>query len=87
MKLTLRAALFYLMVFLGIITLMTGLILYVWPRGPQSGKIEFLGLRKDDWRDFHMQTSIFLAFVLVIHLLENRNCVKTYIKTTIGSSS
>jgi len=84
MKLTLRAAIFYLMTILGLVVLVTGLVLYIWPRGPQSGRIEFLSLRKDDWRDFHMQTSILLAIVLIIHLLENRNCVKTYVKTTLG---
>ena len=84
MKLTLRVVIFYLLIILGLIVLVTGLILYMWPRGPQSGKIDFLSLRKDDWRDFHMQTSIVLAFVLIIHLVENRTCVKTYVKTTLG---
>ncbi len=72
------------MIILGLVVLITGLILYMWPRGPQSGRIEFLSLRKDGWRDFHMQTSILLTFILIIHLLENRNCVKTYVKTTLG---
>lgn len=84
-KITLRAVLFYLMVILGLAVLITGLILYLWPRGPQSGRLEFLSLRKDDWRDFHMQLSIFLTITLVIHLLENRNCVKMYVKNTLGS--
>jgi len=87
MKLTLRAVIFYLMVILGLVVLVTGLILYVWPRGPQSGRIEFLSLRKDDWRDFHMQTSIILIFILIIHILENRDCVKAYVKTTLGGSA
>lgn len=84
MRITFRAVLFYLMVILGLAALITGMILYVWPRGPQSGKLEFLSLRKDDWRDLHMQISIFLTLVLAIHLLENRHCVKTYVKTTLG---
>ncbi|MEM3741669.1 MAG: DUF4405 domain-containing protein [Nitrososphaerota archaeon] len=83
-RITFRAALFYVMVILGIAVLITGLILYVWPRGPQSGRLEFLSLRKDDWRDLHMQISIFLTIVLIVHLLENRYCVKTYVKTTLG---
>ncbi|MCL7383180.1 MAG: DUF4405 domain-containing protein [Thaumarchaeota archaeon] len=51
MKLTLRAVIFYLMFILGLVVLVTGLILYVWPKGPHSGRIDFFGLRKDDWRD------------------------------------
>ncbi|MCL7401335.1 MAG: DUF4405 domain-containing protein [Thaumarchaeota archaeon] len=75
------------MFILGLVVLVTGLILYVWPKGPHSGRIDFFGLRKDDWRDLHMQTSILLTFTLIIHLLENRNCVKTYVKTTLGGSA
>ncbi|MEN2974381.1 MAG: DUF4405 domain-containing protein [Candidatus Caldarchaeales archaeon] len=85
MKLTFRAVLFYILIILGLTTLITGLVLYSWPRGPQSGRIEFLGLRKDDWRDFHMQISIVLSVILLVHILENRSCVKVYVKTTLGS--
>ncbi|MCS7125370.1 MAG: DUF4405 domain-containing protein [Aigarchaeota archaeon] len=85
MKLTFRAVLFYILIIIGLTTLITGLVLYSWPRGPQSGRIEFLGLRKDDWRDLHMQISIVLAVILLVHILENRNSVKVYVKTTLGS--
>ncbi|MEM2148470.1 MAG: DUF4405 domain-containing protein [Nitrososphaerota archaeon] len=75
------------MVILSILVMFTGVLLYLWPKGPQSGRIEILGFRKDDWRDIHMNLSIILTVVLIIHILENRKCVAYYVKTTIGGTS
>lgn len=83
-RLTLRVALFYLMVILGLASLVTGLLLFFWPHGPRAGRIPLLGLTKGAWIDIHTYVSLLLIPVAVIHLLENRGCVSLYIRKTLG---
>ena len=45
-RITFRASLFYSMLSLGLLTLVTVFILYLWPHGPRSGQLIFLGLNK-----------------------------------------
>jgi hypothetical protein len=83
-RITIRASLFYSMLSLGLLTLVTGFILYLWPHGPRSGQLIFLGINKSGWGTWH--TYITLIALIVVHLLENRNCVGAYVKTTLGKA-
>lgn len=83
-RLTARIALFYVMVILGIASLITGLILFSWPHGPRAGKMPLLGLVKHEWIDLHIYISLTLIPVAAAHLLENRRCVLLYVRKTLG---
>jgi hypothetical protein len=83
-KIGVRATLFYLMLVLGLLTLVTGLVLYVWPHGPRSGQLLFLGLNKSGWSEWHTYITLVAIVLIALHLLENRKCVDVYVRTTLG---
>jgi cytochrome b subunit of formate dehydrogenase len=85
-RLTVRKTLFYIMVFLGIIMLFTGVVLYLWPHGPQSGRMLFLGATKGTWSDWHTYLSLAAAGIIIVHLIENVACVRRYVGDTIGAT-
>jgi len=78
-----RIIIFYLLVVLGVATISTGAVLYFWPRGPQSGRIQVLSADKSTWQDIHTQASLLATVVLAVHLIENRRCVKVYVRETL----
>jgi hypothetical protein len=82
-RITFRASLFYSMLSLGLLTLVTGFILYLWPHGPRSGQLIFLGLNRSGWGTWHTYITLIAIALIVVHLLENRNCVDVYVKTTL----
>ncbi len=79
-----RVLLFYLMTIFGTLTMITGLILYFWPRGPRAGRLEIFGYTKDFWKDLHMYIAIVAVVIIIFHVIENRRAVKHYVKETIG---
>lgn len=81
-----RIVLFYLMVLSGLVIAFTGILLYLWPHGPRSGRIEIFGFTKDVWRSIHTYTAIFGVIVILLHLIENRRCVKMYVRETLKGS-
>jgi hypothetical protein len=85
-RVTVKAPLFYSMLALGFLTLATGFILYLWPHGPRSGQLIFLGLSKSGWGTWHTYITLTAIMLIVLHLLENRKCVDLYIKTTLGKA-
>jgi hypothetical protein len=85
-RITFRASLFYSMLSLGLLTLVTGFILYVWPHGPRSGQMIFLGLNRSGWGTWHTYITIIAIALIVVHLLENRKCAGVYVKTTLGKA-
>jgi len=86
-RITFRASLFYSMLSLGLLTLVTGFILYLWPHGPRSGQLIFLGLNKSGGGGtWHTYITLIAIALIVVHLLENRNCVDVYVKTTLGKA-
>ena len=85
-RLTVRAVLFYSMLVLGLLSLASGFILYFWPHGPRSGQLIFLGLNKSGWGTWHTYITLIAIALIVVHLLENRNCVDVYVKTTLGKA-
>jgi len=79
--------LFYFMIILGILSLVTGLILYVWPHGFRSGRQIFGGFDKEEWSTIHTYVTLLLVPVLVAHITENRKCVKLYFDLTVKGSN
>lgn len=79
----LQGLLFYSMLNLDLLTFVTGLILYVWPHGPRSGQMMFLGLNRSEWGTWHTYITIIAIALIVVHLLENSKCVDIYVKTTL----
>jgi len=78
-----RITIFYLMLISGVITMFTGIVLYLWPKGPRAGRIEILGYTKDFWKDIHITVAIIAIILIVIHLIENRRAVKCYVEETL----
>ena len=83
-RITVRVTLFYSMLLLGVLTLVTGFILYLWPSGPRSGQLFFLGLNKGGWGEWHTYITLVAIALIALHLLENRKCVDVYVRTTLG---
>ncbi len=83
---TVRKTLFYLMVAVGATVLFTGFVLYLWPRGPQSGRLLFLGADKATWSDWHTYLSLFGVGIILFHLVENRAVLRTYVRSTLKGS-
>lgn len=81
---TFKATLFYSMLILGLLSLVTGFILYVWPHGQRAGRLIFLGLNKTAWGEWHTYISLIAIVLILLHLLENRRSVSVYVKTTVG---
>jgi hypothetical protein len=85
-RITLRVSFFYSMPSLGLVILVTEFILYLWPHEPRSGQLIFLGLNKSGWGTWHTYITLIAIALIVVHLLENRNCVGAYVKTTLGKA-
>ena len=83
-KLSVKTGLFYLLVGFGILSFVTGLVLFFWPSGPRAGWIFFMDLNKGSWSDIHSYLSLVLIPVAVLHLIENRRCVKQYVDMTMN---
>lgn len=87
MRLTVRAVLFYSMLALGLLTLITGFILYFWPHGQRAGRLVFFGINRTVWGEWHTCISLIAVALIMVHLLENRKCVDLYVNTTLGRES
>lgn len=75
-----RIAIFFSAMFLGLVSLFTGLVLYFWPHGPRSGQLIFMGLNKAGWSDLHVYSSMLTLVVLIVHLVLNWRSIKLYVK-------
>jgi hypothetical protein len=82
-RLNFRASLFYLMILLGILSLATGVFLFVWPHGPRSGQLILAGLNKEGWGTVHTYITVLLIPVAFAHIIENRKCAKLYLDLTV----
>jgi predicted ferric reductase len=81
-----RSGLFYGMLALGLLSLVTGFILFLWPHGQQAGRLIFAGVNKSVWSDWHTYISVVAVFLILLHLIENRRCVSVYVKSTVGKA-
>lgn len=63
---------------------MVGLLLgFVIPRGPGQGKV-FLGLHRHDWADIHLQLSLLLIGLLVVHLVLSWSWITGFSRRHLG---
>lgn len=81
-----KASLFYSMLGLGLLTLITGFILYLWPHGQRAGRLIFLGVNRSAWGELHTYISLIAIALIIVHLLGNRKRVDVYVKTTLGKA-
>jgi len=82
-RLGFRAVIFFGMLVSLLLSIFTGFILYLWPHGPQSGKLLFLGATKLAWIDIHTYLSLLAVIIMVTHIILNRRFVKLYYKWTV----
>lgn len=80
-RITVRASLFLSMVTLSLLEGLTGLTLYSWER---KGRAILVGLGKGDWVDLHLIVAVALTFILLLHVVENRRVIPTYVRNTLG---
>jgi len=85
-RLVVRSTLFYSMLAMGFLSLLTGFILYFWPHGQRAGRLIFSGLNKTAWSELHTYVSVVAVVLVVVHLLENRQRVNLYVKATLGKA-
>ncbi|MCC6028529.1 MAG: hypothetical protein DSO01_04770 [Archaeoglobi archaeon] len=76
-----KVAIFVIATIFGFLSLITGLILYFWPRGPRAGWIVLYGLDKQTWGEIHTYLSLISILAILIHLIVNRKSIKLYIDT------
>jgi len=85
MPLRLRIMIFVLALILGILSLLTGLILYLWPHGPRAGQLMIFGMTKSSWGELHALFSLLSLFIIVVHLVVNRKSIMFYWRYLKGS--
>lgn len=86
-KIGTRALLFFLMIVLSAATLVTGIVLFLWPSGPRSGQFPFLGLVKHEWSDWHTWLSLAAGATIVAHIILNRRCAYLYSKCVVRGTT
>jgi len=80
---SLRILVFFLMLAFGLATMATGVILYLWPKGPRAGRIEVFGYTKDFWIDAHTILAITSVLFIIVHLVFNWRTVKCYFESVL----
>jgi predicted ferric reductase len=81
-----RSGMFYGMLAFGLLSLVTGFILYLWPHEQRAGRLIFAGVNKTVWSELHTYISVLAVILILLHLLENRRGVSVYVKTTLGKA-
>lgn len=79
-----RILIFAIALALGILSLVTGLILYFWPHGPRAGQLIIFGMTKLEWGEVHTYASILALIVILIHLVVNRTSIRLYFRYLRG---
>ena len=85
-RIAVKSSLFYSMLALGLLSLVTGFILYLWPHGQREGRLIFSGINKTAWAEWHTYISLVAIALIIVHLLENRKGVDRYVRTTLGKT-
>lgn len=73
-----RILVFILMLAFGLAAMTTGVVLYLWPKGPRAGRIEVFGYTKDFWIDAHTILAMTSVVLIIVHLVLNWRAVKFY---------
>lgn len=85
MKYTLRVRQITVIILLvaGFVTLFTGILLYLFPSGPGSGKLTLFGVSKRAAENVHTYAGFITAGAVIVHLAANWNALKYYIKNLL----
>jgi len=68
---------------LWVIVVISGLPLFLGPKGVGSGEVLIWGLSKNDWRFIHTYCGFAAVAVSVIHIALNWRCLINYFKRTL----
>jgi|GEM_PF-1364711 uncharacterized iron-regulated membrane protein len=66
-----RAVVTLCLLALGIFQAISGVVLFLAPKGYRSGKAVLLGLEKSIWSDYHSYIGLILIAVVILHLTLN----------------
>ncbi|AEA47043.1 DUF4405 domain-containing protein [Archaeoglobus veneficus] len=55
----------------GIFQAISGILLFLSPKGPQSGHIVIFGLEKGTWREYHEYVGLAIIAIAVLHFVLN----------------
>ncbi len=80
-RLNTRFLVFWGMVVSGLVTLISGLILWFAPRGPHSREVILYGLQKSTWLDIHPYFALLAIGLVAIHLIDKWRCLKIYFRS------
>jgi len=90
MKARIRAAIALALIILWGIAALTGLLLYVAPAGPRSGRLVLFFLTKAEWGDVHFWFSVAAGIVTLIHMAVDwkalKACVRFLVSTERGQA-
>jgi len=79
-RLKTRFLIFWGMVISGLVTLVSGLILWFAPRGPHSREVILYGFQKSTWLDLHPYLALLTVGMVAIHLVDKWRCLKIYFR-------
>lgn len=80
-RLKVRFLIFWGMVVSGLVTLISGLILWFAPHGPYSKEAILYGLQKSTWLDIHPYFALLAIGLVAIHLVDKWRCLKIYFRS------
>ncbi len=80
-RLTTRFLIFWGMVVSGVVTLISGLILWFAPHGPHSKEVILYGLQKSTWLDIHPYVALLAIGLVAVHLIDKWRYLKIYTKS------
>jgi hypothetical protein len=80
MKARIRASIALALIILWGIAALTGLLLYVAPSGPRSGRLVLLFLTKAEWGDVHFWFSVAASIVTLIHMAIDWKALKACVR-------
>ena len=85
MKFTLRVRQITVIILLvaGFVTLLTGILLYLFPGGPGSGELTLFGVSKRAAENVHTYAGFITAGAVIVHLTANWNALKYHIKNLL----
>ncbi len=66
-----RVTVTLILIALGIFQAVSGIILFLAPKGPRSGRFEVFGVTKYTWNEYHKYVGLIIIVVAVLHFILN----------------
>jgi|Deesub1362A_J573_1020465.scaffolds.fasta_scaffold00634_2 cytochrome b subunit of formate dehydrogenase len=79
-----KHVIFWSMIVTGILTLITGFVLWLAPKGSHSREAVIYGLQKSTWLDIHPWIAISAILLVGIHLIDRRVCLRLYLRNPLN---